>query len=133
MAGAKTKKNASKTTTTTSKQRLNAVKPSGEKDGSMVDGILDLVRQIPKGRVTSYGAIAAALSIPNPRMVGRAMRLVDSKGRPVPAQRVVNSTGHLSGDHQDHRKKLLEKEGIKLKGDKIVDYKNLFWDPAKEL
>jgi len=112
------------------KERLISVKPSGKKDESLVGLVHDLVRQIPRGRVTSYGAIAAVLNLPNPRMVGRAMR---TTGSDVPAQRVVNSTGHLTGEHRDYRRKLLEKEGVKVKGDKIIDFKTLFWDPAKEL
>jgi methylated-DNA-protein-cysteine methyltransferase-like protein len=116
-----------------SKERLIAVKPSGKKDESLVGLIHDLVRQIPPGRVTSYGAIAAVLNIPNPRMVGRAMRTSDSTHLAVPAHRVVNSTGHLSGEHRTHRRQLLEKEGVKVKGDKIMDFRDLFWDPAKEL
>jgi methylated-DNA-protein-cysteine methyltransferase-like protein len=131
MARAKTKMTESKGVGP--KLRLNTVKPSGKKEESLVGLIYDVVRQIPKGRVTSYGAISSVLSLPNPRMVGRAMGLMDETGKPVPAQRVVNSTGHVTGDHKDHRKKLLEKEGVKLKGDKIIDFKTLFWDPAKEL
>ncbi|MBN9384313.1 MAG: MGMT family protein [Chitinophagaceae bacterium] len=112
------------------KERLISVKPSGKKDESLVDLIYDLVRQIPKGRVTTYGAIAAVLNIPNPRMVGRAMH---SGTNPIPAHRVINSTGHLSGEHTALRRRMLEKEGVKVKGEKIVDFKTLFWDPAKEL
>ena len=115
------------------KERLTAVKPSGNKEESLVHLIFDVVRQIPRGRVTSYGAIAAVLNIPNPRMVGRAMHTQEEGDDPVPAQRVVNSTGHLTGGLRDLRRKLLEKEGVKIKGDKIVDFKTLFWDPAKEL
>lgn len=111
------------------KERLISVKPSGKKDESVVDLIVEVVRQIPRGRVTSYGAIAAVLNLPNARMVGRAMRDV---GKSVPAQRVVTSSGRLSHD-SGARKKLLEKEGVVLKGDKIVDFRRLFWDPAKEL
>ncbi|HEY4063977.1 MAG TPA: MGMT family protein [Puia sp.] len=115
------------------KERLIPVNPSGKREESLVGLIHDLVRQIPPGRVTSYGAIATVLNIPNPRMVGKAMRSSDSEGNPVPAHRVVNSTGHLSGEHQTDRRRQLEKEGVKLKGDKIIDFRNLFWDPAKEL
>jgi methylated-DNA-protein-cysteine methyltransferase-like protein len=115
------------------KERLPAVNPSGKREGSLVGLIHDLVRQIPPGRVTTYGAIAAVLDIPNPRMVGRAMQNIDNKGRAVPAQRVVNSSGRISGDHGSHRREMLEKEGVKFKGDKISDFKILFWDPAKEL
>ena len=118
---------------TATKERLISVKPSGKKDESLVGLIHDLVRQIPRGRVTSYGAIATVLSIPNPRMVGRAMGMMDDKGKPFPAHRVVNSAGRLSGGHADGRKKMLEKEGVEVKGDRIVDFRTLFWDPAKEL
>ncbi|TDW96720.1 MGMT family protein [Dinghuibacter silviterrae] len=112
------------------KERLIAVKPSGQKDESLSGLIHDLVRQIPPGRVTSYGAIAAVLSLPNPRMVGRAMR---TAGKDVPAQRVVNSAGRLTGEHTQPRKLLLEKEGVTVKGDKVVNFKVVFWDPCKEL
>lgn len=112
------------------KPKLIPVKPSGGKDESMVSLIHELVRQIPKGRVTTYGAIAKVLNIPNPRMVGKAMRSTDEK---FPAQRVVNSAGKLSGDMSGHRAKLLEKEGVTMKGDKIVDFKTVFWDPAVDL
>jgi len=120
--------------TPSKKARLISVKPSGEreKDGSMVDLIHDLVRQIPKGRVTSYGAISKALNLPNPRMVGRAMGL-PAKGKPVPYQRVVNSTGHLSGDHQNSRRQLLKKEGVEVVGDKVIGFREIFWDPVVEL
>ncbi len=115
------------------KERLIAVNPSGKKEGSLADLIYDVVRQIPRGRVTSYGAIAKVLNLPNPRMVGRAMNTADDPKNPIPFQRVINSTGRLTGDYREWRKKLLEKEGVKVKGDKIVDFKTLFWDPAKEL
>lgn len=112
------------------KERLISIKPSGKKDESIVDLIYDLVRQIPRGRVTTYGAIAAVLNIPNPRMVGKAMH---SGTDDIPAHRVINSTGHLSGEHTALRRRMLEKEGVKVKGEKIVEFKALFWDPAKEL
>lgn len=115
------------------KERLIAVSPSGKKEGSLADLIHDVVRQIPRGRVTTYGAISAVLDLPNPRMVGRAMRTADDKKRPIPFQRVINSSGRLTGEYREWRKKLLEKEGIEIKGDRVVDFKNLFWDPAKEL
>jgi methylated-DNA-protein-cysteine methyltransferase related protein len=115
------------------KERLLPVKPSGKREESLVGFIHDLVRQIPRGRVTSYGAIASVLNIPNPRMVGRAMRSEDSTGKAIPAHRVVNSTGHVTGEHRSDRRERLEKEGVKLKGDKIIDFKTLFWDPSREL
>ena len=115
------------------KERLIAVIPSGKREASSVDMIYDVVRQIPRGRVTTYGAIAKLLDLPNARMVGHAMRSVDDEGRPVPAQRVVTASGRLSHDSTGNRSKLLIKEGVRLKGDKIVDFAKLFWDPAVEL
>ena len=115
------------------KERLIAVNPSGKREASSADMIYDVVRQIPRGRVTTYGAIAKLLDLPNARMVGHAMRSVDDKGRPVPAQRVVAASGRLSHDSTGERRKLLIKEGIVLKGDKIIDFGKLFWDPAVEL
>lgn len=112
------------------KERLIAVKPSGSREESTLTLVHDVVRQIPRGRVTTYGAIAAVLNLANPRMVGHAMRSVDSK---APAQRVINSSGHLSGDHAEQRKKLLEKEGVEVRGTRVVKFKELFWDPAVEL
>ena len=61
------------------------------------------------------------------------MHAPDDPKDPIPFQRVINSSGKLSGQYSDWRKKLLEKEGVKVKGDKIVDFKTLFWDPAIEL
>ena len=113
--------------------RLIPVIPSGRREASAVDMIFDIVRQIPPGRVTTYGAIAKVLDIPNARQVGHAMRSVDDRGKPVPAQRVVTSSGRLSHDVTGTRRRLLLKEGVQLKGDKIVDFSKLFWDPAKEL
>jgi methylated-DNA-protein-cysteine methyltransferase-like protein len=115
------------------KERLIAVRPSGKRETSPADMIYEVVRQIPRGRVTSYGAIAKLLDLPNARMVGHAMRFVDIAGQRVPAQRVVTSSGSLSHDSTGTRRALLLKEGIKLKGDKILDFARLFWDPAKEL
>lgn len=115
------------------KERLIAIIPSGKREASATDLIYDVVRQIPPGRVSTYGAIAKLLDLPSARMVGRAMRSIDDEGKPVPAQRVVTSSGHLSHDTSGERRRLLIKEGITLKGDKIVDFAKLFWDPAIEL
>jgi methylated-DNA-protein-cysteine methyltransferase-like protein len=116
-----------------SKERLIAVSPSGKREISPVDMIHEVVRQIPRGRVTSYGAIAKLLDLPNARMVGHAMRFVDIAGQRIPAQRVVTASGLLSHDNHGTRRNLLLKEGVKLNGDKIIDFAKLFWDPAKEL
>ena len=112
------------------KARRVPVKPSGQRESGSTDLIFDIVRQIPRGRVTTYGAIAKVLDLPNARMVGHAMR--DANKR-IPAQRVVTASGRLSHDATGARRQLLLKEGVMLKGDKIVDFANLFWDPASEL
>src|SRR5580700_11946332 len=104
------------------KERLIAVSPSGKRETSAVDMIHEVVRQIPRGRVTSYGAIAQLLDLPNARMVGHAMRFVDITRQRIPAQRVVTASGRLSHDSHGARRNLLLKEGIKLKGDKIIDF-----------
>jgi len=118
--------------------RLKAVNPSGKKEESFFELVYEVARQIPKGRVTSYGAIAACLGTRlSARMVGWAMN-GSGKMRPkVPAHRVVNRIGLLTGKHHFKppglMEKLLKKEGIKVKNDKVVEFEKLFWDPVKEL
>ena len=97
-----------------------------------------LVRLIPRGRVTSYGAIAKALgTAKSSRMVGYAMSASHFSKPHVPAQRVVNRNGMLTGkyhfDTPDAMQKLLESEGIKIKNDRVINFEKLFWDPMKEL
>jgi methylated-DNA-protein-cysteine methyltransferase-like protein len=100
---------------------------------AIYQAIFDLVRSIPEGRVTSYGAIAKALGLKSgARMVGRAMGHTTGLQPEVPVQRVVNSSGALSGDN-GYRQQKLEAEGITVKGDRIVGFKQLFWDPLVEL
>jgi methylated-DNA-protein-cysteine methyltransferase-like protein len=95
--------------------------------------IFDVVRSIPKGRVSTYGAIAKAVGLKSgARMVGRAMGHTMGMKPAVPAQRVVNSTGGLSEDDGQRQKKL-EAEGITLKAGRIVNFRKIFWDPMKEL
>jgi len=121
-----------------SAEKIRSVKPSGRKDESFFELVYAVVRQIPKGRVTSYGAIATCLGTKlSARMVGWAMN-GSHKVRPkVPAHRVVNRNGMLSGkphfNPPERMEMLLKKEGIKVKGDIIVDFEKLFWDPVKEL
>ncbi|MDR1056694.1 MAG: MGMT family protein [Prevotellaceae bacterium] len=96
----------------------------------------DIVRLIPYGRVTSYGAIARALgSAQSSRMVGWAMNA--SHSADVPAHRVVNHCGLLTGKRHfassDIMQQLLEEEGITINNDKVMDFKLLFWDPIIEL
>jgi methylated-DNA-protein-cysteine methyltransferase-like protein len=100
--------------------------------------VYQVVRLVPKGRVTSYGAIAAYLgSKTSSRLVGYAMNGAHRVKPKVPAHRVVNRNGLLSGKHHFatpfQMQELLEKEKIKVKGDKVVDFKKLFWDPMEEL
>jgi methylated-DNA-protein-cysteine methyltransferase-like protein len=100
--------------------------------------VWELVRQIPKGRVSSYGAIAAALGAKSgARMVGWAMNSSHGQIPPVPAHRVVNRMGQLSGKNHfsspTQMQELLEKEKIKVINDEIIDFEKLFWDPLKEL
>ena len=117
---------------------LKSVKPSGKKDESFFELVYEVARQIPKGKVTSYGAIAACLGTKSSaRMVGWAMNGAGKVKRKVPAHRVVNRIGMLSGKHHfsppGSMEKSLKKEGIKVKNDKIVDFEKHFWDPVQEL
>ena len=121
-----------------STHKLKSVKPSGKKDESFFELVYEVARQIPKGRVTSYGAIAACLGTKlSARMVGWAMNGAGKVKPKVPAHRVVNRIGLLSGKHHfsppGSMEKSLKKEGIKVKNDKIVDFEKLFWDPVEEL
>lgn len=100
--------------------------------------VYEVVQQIPPGRVTSYGAIASYLGTAgSARMVGWAMNACHSYPEFVPAHRVVNRNGLLTGkyhfDTPDAMKELLENEGVKIKEDQIIHFKKHFWDPAKEL
>ena len=100
--------------------------------------VFQVVRLIPEGRVTSYGAIANYLGAKSSsRLVGYAMNASHSQKEYVPAHRVVNRNGQLTGKHhfatpylmQD----LLEKENIAVNQDTVVNFKNYFWDPCFEL
>lgn len=98
------------------------------------NSVYEIVRQIPPGRVTSYGAIARFIgSGKSARMVGWAMNAAHSKFPLVPAHRVVNSAGLLTGKYHfgspNAMQILLEKEGIKIENDQVVDFLTLFWDP----
>ena len=115
------------------KKQIN--KPGND---SFFNDVYEVVRLIPKGRVTSYGAIARYLGTAgSSRMVGWAMNGSHRQKPPVPAQRVVNRNGLLTGKHHfgspDLMRQLLESEGIKVKNDKVLDFERLFWDPNKEL
>jgi methylated-DNA-protein-cysteine methyltransferase-like protein len=118
--------------------KLKTIKPSGKKEESFFVQVYEVARQIPRGRVTSYGAIASCLGTKlSARMVGWAMNGAGKVKPKVPAHRVVNRNGILSGKHHfgrpDAMEKLLAKEGIRVKNDAIVNFEKLFWDPVKEL
>lgn len=106
-------------------------------DQNFFEKVYEVVRLIPPGRVTSYGAIANFLGTRgSARMVGYAMQACGGANPPVPAHRVVNSAGLLTGKFHfggDRMEQMLASEGIKVDNDKIVDFKNVFWDPAIEL
>ena len=100
--------------------------------------VMAVVRQIPKGRVTSYGAIAKYLGAArSARIVGYCMNNAHTVKPKVPAHRVVNRIGVLSGKHHfgspTAMEDLLKKEGVQVKKDQVVDFAKRFWDPAVEL
>lgn len=100
--------------------------------------VFAIARMIPKGRVTSYGAIAKSLGVAkSSRMVGYAMSHAHGASLRVPAHRVVNSQGLLTGKFHfktpDTMQELLEQEGIVVKNDKIINFKEVFWDPLQEI
>jgi len=100
--------------------------------------VYKVARQIPPGRVTSYGAIAAFLGTKqSSRMVGWAMNNALSQHEYVPAHRVVNRNGLLTGKHHfggEHvMQELLESEGLIIENDRILNFREKFWDPAREL
>ena len=105
---------------------------------SFFQDVYAVVRQIPKGKVTSYGAIAAFLGTKlSARMVGWAMNAAGTAKPKVPAQRVVNRNGMLTGKQHFSTttlmEELLKKDGVTVKNDTITDFKKIFWDPSIEL
>ena len=129
------------------KQKTAARKPSSAaietpkspvKEYSFFADVFDVVRQIPKGKVTSYGAVAAYLGTKlSARMVGWAMNAAHTAKPKVPAQRVVNRNGMLTGKHHfatpTAMEELLKKDGVAVKNDTVVDFKKRFWNPSEEL
>ncbi|MDR0231343.1 MAG: MGMT family protein [Dysgonamonadaceae bacterium] len=100
--------------------------------------VYEIVKLIPPGRATSYGIIAKAIGYPNlSRMVGRMMSQCNSDVIQIPAHRVVNSSGILSAKNafgiSGEMQQLLESEGIVVINDRIQNWKNVFWNPLKEL
>ena len=106
-------------------------------DLNFYDMVYQVVRLIPPGRVTSYGAIANYLGTKgSSRMVGYAMQACGTADPPVPAHRVVNSAGLLTGKFHfggNRMEQMLASEGVTVVDDKVQDFKKVFWDPAIEL
>ena len=121
------------------KKPVTEEKPKSTVKGySFFEDVYDVVRKIPKGKVTSYGAIAAYLGTRlSARMVGWAMNAAHVAKPKVPAQRVVNRNGMLTGKHHfatpTLMEELLKKDGVAVKDDAIVDFEKKFWDPATAL
>ncbi len=114
------------------------IKPSGRRDDNFFQLVYNVARKIPKGRVTSYGAIANALGTKSAaRMVGWAMNGAHKIKPKVPAHRVVNRQGLLTGkihfDYPEQMQELLEKEGVQVKDNQVQNFEKLLWDPVKEL
>ena len=113
------------------------VKVQPEKE-NIYDIIYQIVRSVPKGRVTTYGAVAAAVGARSgARVVGYAMNSCFGVKPKVPAHRVVNRKGQLTGRFHfatpTLMQEMLEKEGIKIEDDTVVNFEKRFWDPLKEL
>ncbi len=107
------------------------------KDTNFYDKVYAVVRLVPKGRVTTYGAVAKFLSLESAaRMVGQAMNHSHTALPAVPAQRVVNRAGILTGKHHfggTLMEQLLTNEGVEVFNDRVKGFKDVFWDPSIEL
>ncbi len=120
-----------------SNPELKIVRPSGAPEKSFFELVYEVVRQIPYGRATSYGAIAEALGArSSSRLVGYAMNNAHVIHPPVPAHRVVNRNGMLTGKHHfetpTKMQEMLEAEGVRVVNDKISDWKTVFWNLSVE-
>ncbi len=101
------------------------------------ENVFEVVRQVPRGRVTTYGAIASFLGMTrSARMVGWAMNASHTLPD-VPAHRVVNRTGLLTGKHHFSHPTAMEdalkSEGVRVEEDRVCDFQEIFWDPGQEL
>jgi methylated-DNA-protein-cysteine methyltransferase-like protein len=119
------------------KRKKGANNGTFDKKYSFFEDVFEVAKLIPRGRVTSYGAIAAYLGLrSSARMVGWAMNAAHTDKK-VPAHRVVNSQGLLTGKHHfvppSAMEERLKKEGVNVVKDKVVDFQKIFWDPMKEL
>lgn len=101
-----------------------------------IEWVYEVTKQIPKGRVTTYGHIADYLALGSARMVGWALKQLPP-GNHIPAHRVVNSKGELSGRHHfrppEEMQYRLEQEGVTVSNNQVSDFRNYLWIPAKEL
>jgi methylated-DNA-protein-cysteine methyltransferase-like protein len=102
---------------------------------SFFETVYAIVRKVPKGRVTTFGAVAEASGIRmSARMVGWALSMCGKVKPPVPAHRVVNRQGMLTGkyhfDTPNLMQELLEQEGVKVENDMVVEFKKLYWKPC---
>lgn len=109
-----------------------------DNNNDFFDRVYEVVKQIPPGKVTSYGAIARYLgAVRSSRMVGWAMNGSHTQPEFIPAHRVVNRNGLLTGKHffggENVMQELLESEGIEIEDDQIISFKTHFWDPSVEL
>jgi len=106
-------------------------------DINFFDKVYQVARLIPRGRVTSYGAIASYLGTKgSSRMVGYAMQAAGRANPPVPAHRVVNRQGLLTAKFHfggNTMQEMLESEGVKVTDDQVQDFKTVYWDPNIEL
>jgi methylated-DNA-protein-cysteine methyltransferase-like protein len=107
-------------------------------ENDFFDRVYEVTRLIPFGRVSTYGAIASCIGSPGAaRMVGWALNKCGTQTVYVPAHRVVNRKGLLSGKHffpgENTMKELLENEGVRIVDDQIVEMEKHFWDPQREL
>jgi methylated-DNA-protein-cysteine methyltransferase-like protein len=106
------------------------------KKDSYYDMVYYITQKIPYGRVSTYGAIADYLTLGSARMVGWALTQCNQQGAgDIPAHRVVNSKGELSGrmhfNPPSSMQSRLESEGVKVENDRVVQFKNLFWHPQE--
>lgn len=120
------------------KAKSTAATKNKKESFTFFEDVYAVVRQIPKGRVTSYGAIAKFLGTKlSARMVGWAMNAAHQQIQKVPAHRVVNRNGMLTGKHHFATPTLMEalliKEKIKVKEETIIDFEKYFWDPSIEI
>ncbi len=107
-------------------------------EASFFQRVYEVVKQIPYGRVTTYGAVAAYLgSRKSARMVGWAMNVSHTSGEDIPAHRVVNRNGQLTGKHyfggNTIMQQLLESEGVMIENDTVLHFSRLFWDPLRHM